>query len=221
MDKRYPASRVSAAELVDYPNRRRHSKRRAGTVKSSASTVSAAPAGYASDSNHSGSTCQELAGFSVFLLDGIMYRCSHKRPALFCVREVFMAATAVVEPAHEPTKTGSPLLDRLWHAARSRGDSAPTADLFAAWARRFILFHDRRHPRELGLAHVTHFLEHVAKAEREPLPALAQARAALALLYERVVGADLGELPWPRPPRVLDQLRLLLRVRHYSRSTED
>ena len=132
-----------------------------------------------------------------------------------------MAATAVVEPAHEPTKTGSPLLDRLWHAARSRGDSAPTADLFAAWARRFILFHDRRHPRELELAHVTHFLEHVAKTEREPLPALAQARAALALIYERVVGADLGELPWPRPPRVLDQLRLLLRVRHYSRSTED
>ena len=132
-----------------------------------------------------------------------------------------MAATAVVEPAHEPTKTGSPLLDRLWHAARSRGDSAPTADLFVAWARRFILFHDRRHPRELELAHVTHFLEHVAKTEREPLPALAQARAALALIYERVVGADLGELPWPRPPRVLDQLRLLLRVRHYSRSTED
>jgi hypothetical protein len=84
-----------------------------------------------------------------------------------------MAATAVVEAAHEPTKTGSPLLDRLWHAARARGDSAPTADLVAAWARRFILFHDRRHPRELGLAHVTHFLEHVAKTEREPLPALA------------------------------------------------
>ena len=82
----------------------------------------------------------------------------------------------------------------------------PTADLFAAWARRFILFHDKRHPREMGLAHVTHFLEHVATTEREPLPALAQARAALALLYERVVGADLGELPWPRPPRVLDQL---------------
>jgi hypothetical protein len=132
-----------------------------------------------------------------------------------------MAATAGVEPAHEPTKTGSPLLDRLWHAARARGDSAPTADRVAALARRFNLFHDRRHPRELGLAHVTHFLEHVAKTEREPLPALAQARAALALLYEHVVGADLGELPWPRPPRVLDQLRLLLRVRHYSRSTED
>jgi hypothetical protein len=96
---------------------------------------------------------------------------SDKRPALFCVREVFLAATAIVEPAHEPTKTGAPLPDRLGHAARSRGDAAPPADFFAAWARRFILFQDRRHPRELGLAHVTHFLEHAAKTEREPLPA--------------------------------------------------
>jgi hypothetical protein len=62
-----------------------------------------------------------------------------------------MTATAIVEPAHGPTKTGSPLLDQLWHAARSRGDSEPTADVFAAWARRFILFHDKRHPGEMGL----------------------------------------------------------------------
>src|SRR6266446_3299187 len=41
------------------------------------------------------------------------------------------------------------------------------------------------------------------------------------LLYSGVLGFDLGELPQPRPPRVLDQLRLVLRVRHYSRRTED
>src|SRR6266446_8905384 len=40
------------------------------------------------------------------------------------------------------------------------------------------------------------------------------------LLYSGVLGFDLGELPQPRPPRVLDQLRLVLRVRHYSRRTE-
>jgi len=53
-------SLASAAELVDCPNRRRHSKRRAGTVNSSAGTISAAPAGYANHSKHSGSACQEL-----------------------------------------------------------------------------------------------------------------------------------------------------------------
>jgi integron integrase len=132
-----------------------------------------------------------------------------------------VTATALVELAHGPTKTGSPRLDWLWHVARSRGDAAPTSELLAALARRFILFHDKRHPREMGLAQVTLFPEHVAKTEREQLPELAQARAALALLYERVVGTDLGGLSWPRPPRVLDQLRLLLRVRNQSRGTED
>lgn len=132
-----------------------------------------------------------------------------------------MAAKAPVDPAGGVEGTGSPLLDQLWHVARSRGASAPTADLFAAWTRRFILFHDKRHPRDMGLGHVTHFLEHIAKTESEPLLALAQARAALTLLFEHVMGSALGELPWPRPPRVLDQMRLLLRLRHYSRNTEE
>jgi hypothetical protein len=43
----------------------------------------------------------------------------------------------------------------------------------------------------------------------------------LELLYGSVLGIQLGELPQPRPPRLLDQLRLVLRVRHYSRRTED
>jgi len=116
---------------------------------------------------------------------------------------------------------GSPLLERFRQSARARGDSAPTADNLVSWARAFILFHNKRHPSELGLAEATHFLEHVVKTATEPLPALAQARAALTFLYGGVLGIDLGELPQPRPPRLLDQLRLVLRVRHYAPSTED
>ena len=119
------------------------------------------------------------------------------------------------------TITAPPLLERLRMAARSRGVSQPTAENLVAWARAFILFHNKRHPAEMGLPQVTHFLEHVVKTAPEPLPALAQARAALTLLYGGVLGNDLGELPQPRPPRVLDQLRLVLRVRHYSRRTEE
>ena len=59
---------------------------------------------------------------------------------------------------------------------------------------------------------MTHFLEYVGKTEPEPLQSLAQARSALTLLYGGVLGIDLGELPQPRPPRLLDQLRLVLRV---------
>jgi hypothetical protein len=107
-----------------------------------------------------------------------------------------------------------PLLERLRLAARAHGDPVETADKLVGWARAYILFHNKRHPSELALTAVTQFLEHVVKTEAEPLPALAQARAALTLLYAGVLGKDLGELPQPRPPRVLDQLRLVLRVRH-------
>src|SRR5258708_4156419 len=124
-------------------------------------------------------------------------------------------------PPVPATAIPSPLLERFRLAARARGDSQPTIDTLVSWARAFILFHNKRHPSELGLPAASHFLEHVVKTTPEPLPALAQARSALTLLYGGVLGIDLGELPQPRPPRVLDQLRLVLRVRHYSRGTEE
>jgi integron integrase len=132
-----------------------------------------------------------------------------------------MNPIVVAEPKPGKPATGSPLLNQLWQAARTRGDSQPTADCLVDWARRFILFHNKRHPSQLGLRETIHFLEHVVKTMPEPLPALAQARSALTLLYSGLLGIDLGELPWPRPPRVLDQLRMMLRVRHYSRATEE
>src|SRR5262245_6200746 len=119
-------------------------------------------------------------------------------------------------PAQSPR-----LLDQLRQAARARGHSVPTTEVLASWVRLFILFHDKQHPSTLGLPHVTHFLEHVVVTEPDPLPALAMARSALSLLYSVVLGNDFGELPQPPPPKLLDQLRLALRVAHYSPRTED
>jgi hypothetical protein len=76
----------------------------------------------------------------------------------------------------------------------------------------------KRHPPELGLADASCFLEHVVRTEKQPLPALETARSALELLFGTVLGIDLGELP--RPPRLLDQMSQVLRVRHYSPRTE-
>lgn len=130
---------------------------------------------------------------------------------------------SVLAPSLPMTTTAKPppLLDRLRQAALARGEAAQTAETLVAWARAFILFHNKRHPGEMGLPEVRLFLEHVVKTEKVPLLALASARAALGLLYDGVLGLELGELPQPRPPRVLDQLRLVLRVRHYARRTEE
>jgi integron integrase len=120
-------------------------------------------------------------------------------------------------PAAPPPR----LLDQLQQIARDRGHPLCTVQAFAAWARRFILFHHKRHPREMHSAEVLQFLQAVARTEKDPLPALAMSRMALDFLYREVLGLDLGELPAPQPPRLLDQVRQVLRLRHYSRRTEE
>ena len=67
---------------------------------------------------------------------------------------------------------------------------------------------------------MTRFLEHVVRTEKQPLPALEAARSAPELLYGPVLGMDRGELPRPQPPRLLDQMRQVVRVRHHSPRTE-
>src|SRR5437870_4236854 len=71
------------------------------------------------------------------------------------------------------------LLDQLRSRAQARGYADVTAAAFADWARRFILFHGKRHPRELGLAEVGQFLTAVAQTEKDPVVALAVSREAL------------------------------------------
>jgi integron integrase len=113
------------------------------------------------------------------------------------------------------------LLDRVRQQLLERGHGEDVAGNDVEWCRRFILFHRKRHPRDMGVVEVGQFLAHVAKVEVEPLRAIAAARSALELLYRDVLGIDLGELPWPKPPKLLDQVRQLARLRHYSPRTED
>lgn len=109
----------------------------------------------------------------------------------------------------------------LFGSPRAAGFSEPTIAAFVAWVCRYILFHGKHHPRDLGLPVVRAFLELVVTTEKDPLPALDAARRALEFLYGSVLHQPLEELPRPRPPRLLDQVRQILRVRHYARRTEE
>ncbi len=62
------------------------------------------------------------------------------------------AATPVGRTAQPPR-----LLDEVSEAARQRGASEPTTEQLASWVRAFVLFHGKRHPRELGLPAVSRF----------------------------------------------------------------
>ena len=55
------------------------------------------------------------------------------------------------------------LLDAAREAIRRRHYSYRTEETYLHWMKRFIFFSDRRHPRELGAAEVTAFLNHLAQ----------------------------------------------------------
>jgi len=131
------------------------------------------------------------------------------------------------DPSPQPAAATSPrpptpprFLDQLRKAARQRGHPDATAAAFTDCCRHFILFHGKRHPRDLGLAEVGQFLESVARTENDSVRAIAACRDALDFLYREVLHLNLGELPCPRPPRLLDQVRQVLRVRHHALRTE-
>src|SRR5262249_29855997 len=77
-----------------------------------------------------------------------------------------------------------------------------------------------RHPQEMGRSEIRAFLEHVVRTAQDPLPDVEQCRRALDFLYRQLLQLDLGEMPVPRPPLLLDQVRQVLRVKHYSPRTE-
>lgn len=124
-------------------------------------------------------------------------------------------------PPHPPPPSPPRLLDQLREAARRHGYPEDRIACFVAWVTRFILFHGKRHPRDLSRTDVAAFLHHVAHTETAPLRAGDEAHLALDFLYRDVLVLDLGELPRPRPPRLLDQVGHVLRVRHYSPRTEE
>jgi len=132
-----------------------------------------------------------------------------------------IAAAAGSVPA-VPAEAARPrLLAVLRATARGQGYAEPTIASFVQWVTSFAQFHGLRHPRQLPVADVARYLEHVGRTEREALRAIEAARTALEFLYQDVLKLDLGELPRPRPPRLLDQVRQALRVRHRALATEE
>lgn len=85
------------------------------------------------------------------------------------------------------------LLDRMREALRVRRYSLRTEEAYVDWVRRFILFHGKRHPREMGAGEVSAFLTHLATVREVSPSTQNQAKAALLFLYKQVLGV---ELPW-------------------------
>jgi len=103
------------------------------------------------------------------------------------------------KPPHEPKipQGAAPdpkLLDRVHQAIRARHYSPSTEQAYVAWIRRFIFFHGKRHPMEMGQPEVNQFLTHLAVHERVAASTQNQALAALLFLYDKVLDRPLGQI---------------------------
>jgi site-specific recombinase XerD len=86
------------------------------------------------------------------------------------------------------------LLDQLRLALRTRHYSIRTEDAYAGWARRFILFHGKRHPADMGAAEVVAFLSDLAHRGGVSASTQNQALSALLFLYRVVLDRELEGL---------------------------
>ena len=100
----------------------------------------------------------------------------------------FAATLVVRETAPKPR-----LLDRVRHAIEARHYSRRTEKAYVHWIKRYIFFHGKRHPAEMGSAEVTAFLTSLAVQSRVAASTQNQALSALLFLYREVLGV---ELPW-------------------------
>lgn len=93
------------------------------------------------------------------------------------------------------------LREQVREVARFRHLSLRTEQTYWEWIRRFILFHGKRHPRDLGPVGVRDFLVHLAVERKVAAATQNQALNALVFLYKQVLGVELGLLEGIERPK--------------------
>lgn len=86
------------------------------------------------------------------------------------------------------------LLDQVRAVARMRHLSPRTEDVYHNFIKRYILFHGKRHPKEMGADEISVFLTHLAVEEKVSASTQNQAFFALLFLYRNVLRIDLPKI---------------------------
>lgn len=95
-----------------------------------------------------------------------------------------------------PSYTAQPaprFLDVVRERIRAKHYSLRTEKSYVQWVKRYILFHNKRHPKDMGAPEVEAFLSHLANERDVAISTHHQALSALLFLYKDVLGVD---LPW-------------------------
>ncbi len=84
------------------------------------------------------------------------------------------------------------LLDQLRDAIRIKHYSYATEKTYVHWAKRYILFHNKRHPAEMGVPKIEAFLSHLAQEGNVSASTQNQAFNAIFFLYRNVLKIEVA-----------------------------
>jgi integrase len=86
------------------------------------------------------------------------------------------------------------LLDQVRSVIRARHYSRRTESAYLSWIRQYILYHEKRHPLEMGADEVGRFLSYLATERDVAASTQNQALNAILFLYRDVLKIDMGIL---------------------------
>jgi integrase len=86
------------------------------------------------------------------------------------------------------------LLDQVRAVARMRHLSHRTEDAYVHHLRHFILYHNKRHPKEMGACEITAFLTYLAVDKKVSASTQNQAFSAILFLYQKVLQLELPRI---------------------------
>lgn len=97
------------------------------------------------------------------------------------------------------------LLDRVRQSVRLRGYAYSTEKTYVHWVKRYILFHQKRHPSEMGKPEIEQFLAHLAVDKHVAASTQNQALSAILFLYNVVLEQPVGyvDVLWAKKPKRL------------------
>jgi site-specific recombinase XerD len=95
------------------------------------------------------------------------------------------------------------LLDQLHDQIRLKQYSPRTEKTYIQWVREYILFHEKRHPREMGVPEINQFITHLVVARKASASTQNQALSAILFLYRNVLKIELDQtaLAFSRPKK--------------------
>lgn len=85
------------------------------------------------------------------------------------------------------------LLDQVSHVIRKKHYSIRTEQAYLQWIKRFILFHNKRHPKYMGEKEISQYISHLATDRKVASSTQNQALNAIVFLYKQVLKIELGD----------------------------